>query len=192
MAFIDKVGRKPILIGGSIVMLISMIIPGIIVAKFSYDWPGHPAEGWIAVAFIWIYIGAFGASWGPVSWTLISEIFPLSIRAKGASIGASSNWINNFAVAFYVPSMLKNWQWGTYIFFAVFLGGSIVWVWFCLPETKGVTLEEMDRVFGSNTAAEDTILLEQARRDVGLTEDLEDNAIQSEKKSLGESQLESA
>ncbi|WDK22966.1 quinate permease [Colletotrichum graminicola] len=88
--------------------------------------------------------------------------------------------------------MLKNWQWGTYIFFAVFLGGSIVWVWFCLPETKGVTLEEMDRVFGSNTAAEDTILLEQARRDVGLTEDLEDNAIQSEKKSLGESQLESA
>ncbi|KAK1566183.1 uncharacterized protein LY79DRAFT_572503 [Colletotrichum navitas] len=87
--------------------------------------------------------------------------------------------------------MLKNWKWGTYIFFAVFLAASVVWVWFCLPETKGVTLEEMDRVFGSNTAAEDTILLEQARRDVGLTEDLEDNAIRSEKKSLGETQLES-
>ncbi|KAK2016158.1 quinate permease [Colletotrichum eremochloae] len=192
MAFIDKVGRKPILIVGSIVMLISMVIPGIIVAKFSHDWPGHPAEGWVAVAFIWVYIGAFGASWGPVSWTLISEIFPLSIRAKGASIGASSNWINNFAVAFYVPSMLKNWEWGTYIFFAVFLAASIVWVWFSLPETKGATLEEMDRVFGSNTGAEDTILMEQARRDVGLTEELEDNAIQSEKKALSESHLEAA
>ncbi|KAK1987625.1 quinate permease [Colletotrichum cereale] len=204
MAFIDKVGRKPILIGGSVVMLISMVIPGIIVAKFSHDWPGHPVAGWVAVAFIWIYIGAFGAckghsdfsirvpAWGPVSWTLVSEIFPLSIRAKGASIGASSNWVNNFAVAFYVPSMLKNWEWGTYIFFAVFLGASIVWVWFCLPETKGATLEEMDRVFGSNTGAEDTILLEQARRDVGLTEDLEDNAIQCEKKGLSESHHESA
>ncbi|GKT67060.1 quinate permease [Colletotrichum tofieldiae] len=192
MAFIDKIGRKPILIGGSLVMLISMVIPGIIVAKFSNDWPGHPVEGWVAVAFIWIYIGAFGASWGPVSWTLISEIFPLSIRAKGASIGASSNWLNNFAVAFYVPAMLKNWEWGTYIFFAVFLAASIVWVYFCLPETKGATLEEMDRVFGSNTSAEDTILLEQARRDVGLTEDLEDNAIHAEKKGLDETHHESA
>lgn len=61
MAFIDKVGRKPILIVGSLVMLVSMVIPGIIVAKFSHDWPGHPVEGWVAVAFIWVYIGAFGA-----------------------------------------------------------------------------------------------------------------------------------
>ncbi|KAF6835102.1 MFS quinate transporter [Colletotrichum plurivorum] len=192
MAIIDKVGRKPILIVSSIVMLISMVIPAIIVAKFSHDWPGHPVEGWVAVAFIWVYIGAFGAGWGPVSWTLVSEIFPLSIRAKGASIGASSNWLNNFAVAFYVPSMLEAWEWGTYLFFAVFLACSIIWVHFCLPETKGATLEEMDRVFGSRTGAEDSVLLEQARRDVGLTEELEDNAIAAEKKGLHESQHETA
>lgn len=75
---------------------------------------------------------------------------------------------NNFAVAFFVPAMFDAWGWGTYIFFAVFLAGGIVWVWYCLPETKGATLEEMDRVFGSHTGAEDLILLEQARRDVGL------------------------
>lgn len=95
MAIIDKVGRKPMLHVGSIVMFISMVIAGIMVAKFRHDWGSHAAEGWIVVAFIWLYVGAFGATWGPVSWTLVSEIFPLSIRSKGASIGASSNWVSS-------------------------------------------------------------------------------------------------
>lgn len=94
MAVIDKFGRKPMLIWGSVVMWISMVIPGIIVAKFQHDWPNNLAGAWTAVTFIWIYVGAFGATWGPVSWTLVAEIFPLSIRSKGASIGASSNWVS--------------------------------------------------------------------------------------------------
>lgn len=93
MAVIDRVGRKPMLLTGSLVMFISMVLAGIIVAKFRHDWDHHMAAGWTAVAFIWVYIGGFGATWGPVSWTLVSEIFPLSIRAKGASFGASSNWV---------------------------------------------------------------------------------------------------
>jgi MFS family permease len=93
MLVIDRVGRKLMLIIGSVVMFVSMIIAGIIVAKCGHDWVANKAAGWIAVTFIWIYVGAFGATWGPVSWTLVSEIFPLSIRAKGASIGASSNWV---------------------------------------------------------------------------------------------------
>lgn len=92
MAVIDKVGRKPMLIWGSIAMWICMVVVGIIVAKFQHDWDTHAAAGWVAAALIWAYVGAFGATWGPVSWTLVSEIFPLSIRSKGASIGASSNW----------------------------------------------------------------------------------------------------
>lgn len=122
-----------------------------------------------------MYIAAFGATWGPVSWTLISEIFPLSIRAKGASIGASSNWVNNFAIAFFVPPMLQAWAWGTYIFFAVFLAGGIVWVWWALPETKNTTLEEMDRVFGSHTGEEDGRMLREAQKDVGLLTFMGDN-----------------
>lgn len=177
MAVIDKFGRKPMLQVGSAVMFCSMVIAGIMVAKFRHDWVQYSAQGWVVVAFIWIYVGAFGATWGPVSWTLVSEIFPLSIRAKGASIGASSNWLNNFAVAFFVPPMLESWAWGTYIFFAVFLAAGMVWVHFQLPETKGATLEEMDRVFGSRTGAEDAILLAEARRDVGLSVTLEEDAI---------------
>lgn len=103
MALIDRWGRKPMLIWGSAVMWISMVIPGIIVAKFQHDWPGNPAGAWTAVAFIWVYVGAFGATWGPVSWTLVSEIFPLSIRSKGVSIGASSNWVG-FSVQIQVTS----------------------------------------------------------------------------------------
>lgn len=72
--------------------------------------------------------------------------------------------------------MFRAWAWGTYIFFAVFLAAGIVWVWFCLPETKGATLEEMDRVFKSRTGAEDAEMLAQAQRDVGLTQALEESA----------------
>lgn len=93
MVIIDKVGRKPMLYAGSVVMWISMVGAGIIVAKFQHDWVSHAAAGWVAVILIWLYVGAFGATWGPVSWTLVAEIFPLSIRSKGSSIGASSNWV---------------------------------------------------------------------------------------------------
>jgi MFS family permease len=179
MAVIDKFGRKPMLLIGSLVMWVAMVLAGILVAKFRHDWAAHASVGWVVVTFIWIYVGAFGATWGPVSWTLVSEIFPLSIRSKGASIGASSNWVNNFAVAFFVPPMFATWAWGTYIFFAVFLAAGIVWVHFCLPETKGATLEEMDRVFGSRTGAEDAILLAEARREIGLSMRLENDAIKA-------------
>lgn len=97
---------------------------------------------------IWLYISCFAFSWGPGSWTLIAEIFPLSIRAKGTSISASSNWMNNFAVAFVTPPMLDGLRWGTFIFFSAWclIGG--LFVIFFLPETKGKTLEEMDLIFG--------------------------------------------
>ncbi|KAJ5465604.1 hypothetical protein N7530_009391 [Penicillium desertorum] len=171
MPLIDRVGRKPMLYTGSAVMWVSMVLVGIIVAKFGNDFENHSNAGWAAVAFIWIYVGAFGATWGPVSWTLVAEIFPLSIRSKGSSFGASSNWLNNFAVAFFVPPMFQTWRWGTYIFFAVFLAASIVWIYFFLPETKGATLEEMDRVFKSRSGETDMILLDEARRDVAIAHD---------------------
>jgi hypothetical protein len=67
--------------------------------------------------------------------------------------------------------MFQTWKWGTYIFFAVFLAASIVWIYFFLPETKGATLEEMDRVFKSHSGETDMIMLEEARRDVAIAHD---------------------
>jgi hypothetical protein len=123
----------------------------------------------IIAVFVWIYIINFAYSWGPGSWILIAEIFPISIRAKGTSIGASANWMNNFVIAFIVPPMLEKITWGTYIFFAVWtvLGG--VFIYFIVPETKGKTLEEMDMVFGSHTSTEEMEEFAKVQERVGLT-----------------------
>lgn len=117
---------------------------------------------------IWLYIANFAYSWGPASWILIAEIFPLSIRAKGTSIGASSNWMNNFIIAFITPPMLSTITWGTYIFFAAWLALGGAFVYFLVPETKNKTLEEMDLVFGSKTSQEDMLALAQAQEESGL------------------------
>ena len=151
--------------------MVSMVLAGILVAKFQHDWVAHSGVGWTVVAFIWVYIAAFGATWGPVSWTYISEIFPLSIRSKGVSIGASSNWLNNFAVAFFVPPMLKAWTWGTYIFFAIFSAGGGLFVWYFAPETKDKTLEELDLFFGgseSSIAEADRARMQRINEELGL------------------------
>jgi hypothetical protein len=78
-----------------------------------------------------------------------------------------------------VPVILREWSWGTYIFFAAFLAVGIVWVHFCLPETRGVSLEEMDKVFGSRTGEEDAIMLAEARQEIGLSMSLENDTIKS-------------
>lgn len=148
MLIIDRVGRKPLLIAGSTGMFLCQLIIGIIVAKCQGDWQSHKAAGWGAVVMVWLYIVNFAYSWGPASWTLIAEIFPLSIRAKGTTISASSNWMNNFIIAFITPPMLASISWGTYIFFSAWCIVGALFVFFFLPETKGKTLEEMDIVFG--------------------------------------------
>lgn len=100
---------------------------------------------------------------------MLIEIFPLSIRAKGTSIGASSNWMNNFIVAFIVPPMIDGIGWGMYLFFAVWLFIGALFIWFFVPETKNKTLEEMDMVFGSVMASHDQEMFAAARDEVGLT-----------------------
>ncbi len=66
----DFFGRRPILLVGSVCMTIAHVIIAILVGKFSKSWPSHRAEGWTAVAFLFFYMIAFGASWGPVPWAM--------------------------------------------------------------------------------------------------------------------------
>ncbi|KAG5340309.1 hypothetical protein C0989_002203 [Termitomyces sp. Mn162] len=169
MVLIDKLGRKPLWIASCTGMGLSMLIVGIITAKFSANWTAHTAGGWTAVVFIWIYIANFAYGAGPVSWTLISEIFPLSTRTKGTAIGATSNWANTIVVAYSVPPMIKHIGFGTYILFAVINVLSIIFMYLFVPETKGKTLEEMDLVFGSHASKEEMALLADIQREVGLT-----------------------
>jgi hypothetical protein len=93
--YVDRFGRKSILIVGAIGMATCHFIVAGIIGAYSGEWESHRAAGWVAIVFVWIYCCNFAYSWGPVAWIVVSEVFPLSMRAKGVSIGGSSNWINN-------------------------------------------------------------------------------------------------
>jgi MFS family permease len=79
---IDKVGRKRLLVYGSSLMLICLVVTAGLTSQFSSDWSSCRDAGWICVGFLFIYMLAFGASWGPIAWAVPSEVFPNFLRAK--------------------------------------------------------------------------------------------------------------
>ncbi|KAF7298442.1 Hexose transport-related protein [Mycena kentingensis (nom. inval.)] len=159
IATIDRIGRRPLLLAGGAGMALMLILVAALTATYQPDWK-NPAAGWTAAAFIWLYTGFFGASWGPVSWTVISEVFPLSTRAHGVALAASANWITNFVVGVVVPDMLRAITYGTYLFFLVFMLMGMAFAYWILPETFGKSLEEMDLAFGSGEGQEDLARME--------------------------------
>ncbi|KAK0223351.1 general substrate transporter [Armillaria fumosa] len=168
--FTDQLGRKPILISGAFLMATCHIVIAILTSIFHNSWQSHIAAGWVACAFVWIFALCFSYSWGPCSWIIITEIFPLSVRSKGLSIAVSANWMNHFIIGQVTPSMLQHLGYGTFIFFGIFsfLGGCFIM--FLVPETNGVSLEEMDMMFGNSTnlASEDLRRIEDIYRRLGL------------------------
>ncbi|OCL04302.1 putative MFS monosaccharide transporter, partial [Glonium stellatum] len=151
----DRFGRRPLLLYGSAAMFVSHLIIAVLVGKFSNDWHNHRPEGWASVAFLFLYMLSFGASWGPVPWAMPAEIFPSSLRAKGVALSTCSNWLNNFIIGLITPPLVQNTGYGAYAFFAVFCLLSLVWTFFFVPETNGRSLEQMDHVFKDFSNEED-------------------------------------
>ncbi|CAO2656290.1 Nn.00g050930.m01.CDS01 [Neocucurbitaria sp. VM-36] len=143
----DRFGRRPLLLVGAGLMFICHLIIAILVGKFGARWTDYKVEGWVAVAFLFFYMFSFGATWGPVPWAMPSEIFPSSLRAKGVALSTCSNWFNNFIIGLITPPLVQNTGYGAYTFFAVFCLLAFVFTFFCIPETAGKTLEQMDEVF---------------------------------------------
>ncbi|RFU27239.1 hypothetical protein B7463_g9110, partial [Scytalidium lignicola] len=167
--WVDNFGRKSILIAGAIGMASCHFIVAGIIGSFHNDWAGHRAAGWVGVVFVWIYCCNFGYSWGPVAWIVVAEVFPLSMRAKGVSLGGSSNWLNNFAVGMSTSPFISASQYGAFIFFGCITTIGVFYVYFFVPETKGRTLEEMDELFGSTgIAAADEERKLRIEREIGL------------------------
>ncbi|KAL3425553.1 quinate permease [Phlyctema vagabunda] len=167
--YIDRLGRKPVLIVGAIGMATCHIIIAVIVAKNRDSWAEHSAAGWAAVAMVWLFVVHFGYSWGPCAWIIVAEIWPLSNRPYGIALGASSNWMNNFIVGQVTPDMISGISYGTYLVFGILTYMGAAFIHFFVPETKRLTLEEMDVIFGSEgTAQADFERMEEINREIGL------------------------
>jgi sugar porter (SP) family MFS transporter len=170
--FLDLWGRKPTLIAGALTMGVCHFVVAAIIGThdngLSLD--THPAAAWTAVAFIFIFAIGFGFSWGPTAWVIVSEVFPLGLRAKGVSIGASSNWLNNFAVGISTLDFVAAAPFGAYIFLGMICIISVFYVYFFVPETKNRTLDELDELFGdeSGRSKMEAAIMLQAQKDVGL------------------------
>ncbi len=136
---VDKFGRKPLLIIGSAGMAIGMFAIGTLAH--------YQIIGVSTLIFIVIYTAAFMMSWGPVCWVLISEIFPNTIRGKAVAIAVAAQWIANFIVSSTFPVLESLSMTFTYVLYGVMAVLSALFVWKMVPETKGKTLEEMERLF---------------------------------------------
>jgi MFS transporter, SP family, xylose:H+ symportor len=136
---VDKFGRKPLLIIGSIGMAIGMFA----ISTLAY----YEIIGISTLIFIVIYTASFMMSWGPICWVLISEIFPNTIRSKAVAIAVAAQWISNFAVSASFPVLENISMPFTYGLYGVMSVLSAFFVWKMVPETKGKTLEDMTKLW---------------------------------------------
>ncbi|HKI88085.1 MAG TPA: D-xylose transporter XylE [Draconibacterium sp.] len=136
---VDKWGRKPLLIVGSAGMAIGMFaISALAFMKII---------GIGTLIFIIIYTASFMMSWGPITWVLISEIFPNKIRGKAVAIAVAAQWAANYFISSTYPAMMELSGGLTYGFYGLMSIFSLWFVWKMVPETKGKTLEEMEHLW---------------------------------------------
>ncbi|MDR1259387.1 MAG: D-xylose transporter XylE [Tannerellaceae bacterium] len=134
---VDKWGRKPLLIVGSAGMALGMFV----ISALSY----FNIIGISTLVFIIIYTASFMMSWGPICWVLIAEIFPLRIRGQAVAIAVAAQWAANYLISSTYPAMMEFSGALTYGFYGLMAVLSALFVWKMIPETKGKTLEEMER-----------------------------------------------
>ncbi|KDQ56312.1 hypothetical protein JAAARDRAFT_179795 [Jaapia argillacea MUCL 33604] len=170
IAMIDRLGRKPLLRTGSVMMSLSHLVIALVVYQFSNDWSSHQSAAWIAVAFVYIFTASYGVSYGPIAWCLITEVFPLSMRSKGVSLSTASNWTNNFLIGLVTPALMQTSPAGTFLTFSVACFVGYIWSTYVVPETANVSLEEIDKLFRSSAGREDQEIKFQIEEELGLHE----------------------
>ncbi len=148
IALIDKVGRKPLLLVGSIGMFVTLAVLTVIFGTAGLDAAGKlmlsDSTGTVALITANLFVVFFGISWGPVVWVLLGEMFNNRIRGAALAVAASAQWIANFAITMTFPIMLSSVGLaGAYGFYAFSALVSIFFVVRYVTETRGKQLEEM-------------------------------------------------
>lgn len=146
IALIDKVGRKPLLLVGSVGMALTLGAMAVVFGTAPLVGGQPRPEGaalWIALVAANLFVVAFGVSWGPVVWVLLGEMFPNRIRGAALGLAAAAQWIANCLVTASFPKLSEfslAFAYGLYALFAVL---SFLFVWRWVQETKGRHLEDM-------------------------------------------------
>ncbi|KAF2863839.1 quinate permease [Piedraia hortae CBS 480.64] len=177
---IDRLGRRKLLLvgalGGSICMwIIGGYIQGTDVTAGPKETSLGPG-GIAAIFFFYLWTAFYTPTWNGTPWVLNSEIFDQSTRSLGQASAAANNWFWNFIISRFTPDMFDAMGpsgCGVYYFFASMMLLSIVFVWFLIPETKGIPLESMDRLFEIRPAssAHRKVHAEDAARDEEFRQD---------------------
>lgn len=136
---VDRFGRKPLLIIGSIGMAF-----GAFMVAICDNWG---IKGIIPVLSIIVYAAFFMMSWGPICWVLIAEIFPNTIRGQAVAIAVAFQWIFNYLVSSTFPALYDFSPMFAYSLYGIVCVIAALFVWRCVPETKGKTLEEMNALW---------------------------------------------
>ncbi|MFF3978847.1 sugar porter family MFS transporter [Streptomyces sp. NPDC055808] len=143
MVLVDRVGRKPLALVGSIGMAIALAVEAWAFSAHLVDGKLPNTQGVVALIAAHVFVLFFALSWGVVVWVFLGEMFPNRIRAAALGVAAAAQWIANWAITASFPS-LSDWNLsGTYIIYAVFAALSIPFVLRYVKETKGKALEEM-------------------------------------------------
>jgi len=146
---VEKMGRRNLLLVGAVGMCVCQYIVAITGTVAGTD--ELPAQR-AAIAFVCIYIFFFASSWGPVAWVVTGELFPLKVRAKCLSMTTASNWLLNWAIAYSTPYMTDpqhaNLRSKVFFVWGSFCLVCIAFVYLMIYETKGLTLEQVDELYG--------------------------------------------
>ena len=146
---IDKLGRKTLLLIGSIGYIISLSM-----VAYAFKTQGSPV---FLMTFLLIFIASHAIGQGAVIWVFISEIFPNKIRAMGQSFGASIHWVFAAIITLVTPlfldendGLLKDSPWIIFAFLAFMMALQLIWVLIKMPETKGISLEDLEKKLTSD------------------------------------------
>jgi sugar porter (SP) family MFS transporter len=147
---IERFGRRKLLLIGAAGMCVCEFIVAIVGVSVSTE---NIVGQRVLIAFVCIYIAFFASTWGPIAYVVISEIFPLQVRAKAMAMSSASNWLWNFGIGYATPFLVNKQAGSAGLQVKVFfIWGStcaccFIFAYLCVPETKGLSLEQIDLMY---------------------------------------------